>query len=47
MLGFVQVYLFLGSGDSDVVEGLEDGVLSGGFVIASASIARRSDDIGV
>ena len=38
---------YLGLGDSEAVESLEDGVVSGGFEIAGASTARRCGDIGV
>ena len=38
---------YLGPGDSEAVESLEDGVVSGGFEIAGAATARRCGDIGV
>ena len=47
MLGFVQVYQFLGPGDSEAMKSLKDGVMSGGFEIAGASTARRCGDLGV
>ena len=38
---------FWGPGDSEAMESLDDGLVSGGFQTAGASTARRCGDIGV
>ena len=47
MLGFIRFISFWVRGDSEAVKGLKDGVVSGGFMTAGASTARRCGDLGV